>query len=181
MSSGAATEDLRNRYGLRCGYCGVHEYEVGARLEVDHYHPRSVGGTHDTDNLVYCCTFCNRVKADFWPTEEQLQAGQFLLHPLHDDLTAHIREEDDGLLVGLTRTGTFHIERLQLNRAPLVALRQRRGEQRREHADLTHVEERLTQLVRQLAEVEREGRSALGPLARHLESLLSFLHRPGRG
>ena len=37
MSSRAAMEEVRNRYGLRCGYCGVHEYEVGARLEVDHY------------------------------------------------------------------------------------------------------------------------------------------------
>ena len=37
MSSSAAMEEVRNRYGLRCGYCGVHEYEVGARLEVDHY------------------------------------------------------------------------------------------------------------------------------------------------
>ncbi|PJB64502.1 MAG: hypothetical protein CO095_14865, partial [Armatimonadetes bacterium CG_4_9_14_3_um_filter_58_7] len=138
------------------------------------------GGTDDTNNLVYCCTFCNRVKSDFWPTEEQLQAGDLLLHPLHDDLTAHLRKEEDGLLVGLTGTGTFHIERLRLNRAPLVALRQRRGERRRQHADLTHVEERLTLLVRQLAEVEREGRSSLEPLAGYLQSLLSFLHRPGR-
>ena len=36
---------LRERYQFRCGYCGVHENEVGAELTVDHFQPRSSGGT----------------------------------------------------------------------------------------------------------------------------------------
>lgn len=57
---------VRLRYAMRCGYCGVHEREVGAELAIDHFRPRSAGGTDDLDNLVYCCPACNRNKGDFW-------------------------------------------------------------------------------------------------------------------
>jgi hypothetical protein len=29
---------LRQRYGFRCGYCGVRETDAGARLTLDHFH-----------------------------------------------------------------------------------------------------------------------------------------------
>jgi hypothetical protein len=32
---------VRERYGARCGYCGVHENEAGSELEIDHFQPRS--------------------------------------------------------------------------------------------------------------------------------------------
>ncbi len=117
---------LRERFSFRCGYCGVHEHQVGAELTMDHFQPRSRGGTDEPDNLVYCCHACNEFKGDYW----QRDAARRLLHPLLDNLAEHLAMADGGTLRGLTETGTFHIQRLRLNRAPLVArrLRQRRRE-----------------------------------------------------
>ena len=56
---------VRAAYDSRCGYCTVHESEAGTELEIDHFQPRSAGGSDDLDNLVYCCTACNRLKGDF--------------------------------------------------------------------------------------------------------------------
>ena len=39
-----------------CAYCGE------AANEVDHVHPRVLGGTDDLDNLVACCRRCNSSK-----------------------------------------------------------------------------------------------------------------------
>jgi hypothetical protein len=116
---------LRERYGFRCGYCGVHEHQIGAELTVDHFQPRSRGGTGDAGNLVYCCHACNEFKGDYWRPD----AARRLLHPLLDDLDAHVSAEADGSVRGLTETGDFHIQRLHLNRPALIARRRRRRRQ----------------------------------------------------
>jgi hypothetical protein len=112
---------LRERYHFRCGYCGVHETDVGAQLTVDHFQPRARGGTNAIGNLVYCCHACNEFKGDYWNPDSPRR----LLHPLHDDPAEHLALSDDGSLCNLTETGTFHIQRLQLNRPALVARRAR--------------------------------------------------------
>jgi hypothetical protein len=68
---------------------------------------------------VYCCHACNEFKGDHW----QHASPHRILHPLHDDLSASIVEEADGMLRGLTETGTYHIQRLHLNRPQLIAWR----------------------------------------------------------
>lgn len=118
---------VRHSYQHRCGYCDVHEEEAGSLLELDHFQPRSAGGGDEVANLVYCCPTCNRRKGDFWPSSASSGAHR-LLHPQRDDLPAHFYEQIDGRVVALTETGAFHIERLQLNRPPLVALRRTRQE-----------------------------------------------------
>lgn len=50
------------RDGFRCVYCGRTPQD-GARLELDHLHPVSAGGTSDPANLVTACFDCNRSKA----------------------------------------------------------------------------------------------------------------------
>jgi len=114
-------EELRARFEFRCGYCRVSETDIGAILHHDHFHPTSRGGADDAGNWVYCCFACNSFKGAYWP---QSPNELFLLHPLRDDLSSHIREE--GLLVGLSPRGRFHIEMLHLNRAPLVLHRHKR-------------------------------------------------------
>src|SRR5688500_14116368 len=104
-------DELRRRFQYRCGYCGVREGDVGAELTVDHFQPRSRGGTDDADNLVYCCHACNEFKGDFWEPD----SASRLLHPLLDDPAAHLTEAPDGILCALTDTGAFHIDRLRLN------------------------------------------------------------------
>src|SRR4029077_8353096 len=112
-------ESLRQRFQFRCGYCGGSERDVGAPLTVDHFQPRSQGGLHEPENWVYCCHACNEFKGDFW----QPDSPQRLLHPIRDDLTAHMAEGADGARQPLSDTGAFHIEALHLNRPQLVAYR----------------------------------------------------------
>jgi len=151
-------EAIRQRFQFRCGYCGVSESDVGAKLTVDHFQPRSQGGLDDPENLVYCCHACNEFKGRCW----QRNSPHRILHPLRDDLAAHLVEQEDGTLQALSETGTFHIETLHLNRPQLVAYRCER--RRLEAARETHVrlleglqklEEQLKMLTAQLQQIER--------------------------
>ncbi len=117
-------DTIRERFQQACGYCGVNEVAAGGELTLDHYQPQSAGGSDALDNLVYACIRCNQYKGDYWPTEEDLAQGRRVLHPLLDDVSAHLAEnEDAGLLRGLTPTGLFHIALLRLNRPQLIAHR----------------------------------------------------------
>lgn len=117
-------EHVRQRFGRRCAYCGVHETDVGSELEIEHFHPQSKGGSDELDNLVYCCSACNRFKASYWPTSDTPLYLQ-PLNPLNDDLREHIELLDDGRLVGTTRRGRFHIDLIHLNRSQLVDSRRK--------------------------------------------------------
>lgn len=160
MTEEERREAVRRAYDYRCGYCGVHEQEAGSELEIDHFQPRSAGGGDDLDNLVYCCPTCNRLKGDFWPAGDPSATHRRLLHPKRDDLATHLREEANGRLTALTEIGAFHINRLRLNRPPLIALRRARREStrlRRELAEMrkerAHLQERIAALERELVEV----------------------------
>lgn len=161
---------LRHRYAEHCGYCTVHESEAGSELEVDHFQPRSAGGLDELDNLIYCCPACNRLKGDFWPATDPYTAIRRLLHPGRDDLREHLREEADGRLIALTETGTFHLERLRLNRPPLVALRLSRREVARLREDLADARLEQAGLNSRLAVLERELQSILSQIGRLLKS-----------
>ncbi len=110
---------VRIRYNFCCGYCGVSETNIGAKMTVDHFLPRSLGGDDSFDNLVYCCHACNEFKGEYWQTEPDLR----LLHPPFDDLIEHYQEQKDGIILALTERGANHIRRLRLNRPELIAFR----------------------------------------------------------
>jgi 5-methylcytosine-specific restriction endonuclease McrA len=78
-------QTLRTRYVFRCGYCGIREVDAGAELTVDHFQPRSQGGSDLLDNLVYCCPACNEYKGGYW----QPNSPRRILHPLRDSLAEH--------------------------------------------------------------------------------------------
>jgi hypothetical protein len=52
-------------------------------------------------NLVYACHACNMYKSATW--NPQVPA---VLHPLHTDMTLHIRYLPEGTVQGLLRKGT---------------------------------------------------------------------------
>ncbi len=123
-------ETIRQRYHYRCGYCGVSETDSGGELTVDHFVPLSAGGENNDENLVYSCIRCNQYKAAYFPDPDAQAIGNYLLHPLRDDLTAHIQANPlTGSMQALTQTGTFHIALLQLNRPALIAHRRRENYQ----------------------------------------------------
>ena len=114
-------EKIRKRYQFACGYCGVTETSTGGLLTLDHYKPRSRGGDDSEDNLIYACFKCNQFKWGFWPDVEQLTHQYRVLHPLLDDLSQHLVEnQQTGLIEPITETGKFHILLLKLNRPQLI-------------------------------------------------------------
>lgn len=150
---------IRLAYYYRCAYCGVSEIDVGAELTVDHFQPVSRGGTDDLSNWVYACHPCNEFKGDCWNPD----GVERVLHPIRENLAEHFYEADDATLVGCTATGCFHIDKLRLNRTPLLLHRRER---------------RLLELERQEA---RDLLSRLEELELHIEALTEQLEDLRRG
>ena len=130
---------VRLAFDAQCGYCGVSEIDVGARLTVDHFRPVAHGGTDDFDNLVYCCSMCNTFKSDYFDTDPD----RALLHPKRDNVTIHYVESIAHVLVALTERGREHIAVLHLNRLELVSRRQRNHRERARDAVLRDLTERF--------------------------------------
>ena len=47
---------------FKCIYCGRTSYKDGVKLELEHIHPKSKGGTNEHSNIVTACNDCNRGK-----------------------------------------------------------------------------------------------------------------------
>jgi hypothetical protein len=88
--------------------------------------------------------------------------------PKRDDLSVHVREEGNGGLTALTEMGAFHIERLRLNRPPLVALRRARQKMAQLQRQLTAAQEERIRLQERIAALERELEEVLIQLSRLL-------------
>lgn len=78
-----------------------------------------------------------------------------LLHPLRDSTDGHWREEQ-GRLIGLTNRGQFHIERLHLNRTPLIAHRLDRARRRAVETEIETMRELLRLEKERSARLESE-------------------------
>lgn len=127
--------EVRRRADFSCEFCGISETDVGGELTVDHFQPLSKGGDDGIDNLVYCCPRCNQYKLDFWQASKDEPQ---LWNPRTEPASAHFIELEDGTLFPLTRVGAFSIQRLRLNRPPLVAHRLRRSQANEAERLLTH-------------------------------------------
>jgi len=160
-------DQVRARWGARCGYCGVSEEDAGGDLTVDHYVPVVAGGDDSDENLVYACFRCNLFKGDFRPTPADRALGHIVLHPLRDDVSKHVRlEEATGQVQPLTETGRFHIAILHLNRAALVAFRLRR---------------RFHELLLERRELVEAEISELRVIIKAQEKYIAHLKRLGQG
>lgn len=143
---------VRKRENYCCGYCGVHEDDAGSRLTIDHYCPRSKGGSDDHTNLVYCCAACNSFKGEQWSDNPTIER---ILHPQDANISVHLAENPNHILIGLTDTGQFHIRQLHLNRPELVAYREKRGKEVKLSQLIQEQERKIAQLsnlVRSLAQ-----------------------------
>ncbi|MCI0559442.1 MAG: HNH endonuclease [Nitrososphaera sp.] len=139
-------EQVRQRANYACEFCGVAEIDTGGQLTIDHFQPKTKGGSDELDNLIYCCQRCNQYKLDYWP----LQPDELLLwNPRQEKALQHFLELDDGSLLPLTPIATFTIRRLRLNRSPLIAYRLRKR-QRLEELRLLNRYQSLIELLEQL-------------------------------
>ncbi|MFN7944816.1 MAG: HNH endonuclease [Blastocatellia bacterium] len=118
--SAQTRNQVRQRAGFACEYCGVSETDVGSELTIDHFQPQSKGGDDRLENLIYCCTRCNEYKGSYWP--EQLDE-QTLWNPRNEPASLHFVADENGTLNPLTSTGALTIRLLHLNRQPLIDYR----------------------------------------------------------
>jgi len=139
-------EQVRSRANFACEFCGISETDTGAELTIDHFCPSSKGGDDSLDNLLYCCVRCNKYKLDYWPDHP---GEPTLWNPRLEPASAHFVELDDGTLHPLTETGSFTLQRLRLNRPPLVEHRLQKRKKKEEQKLLERYRA-LTQLLEQL-------------------------------
>lgn len=66
----------------RCTFCGK-VLQLG-NMSVDHYYPRSKGGTYDVFNLVASCKRCNRWKKNRIPEDWEQRLIQLLEQAVKD-------------------------------------------------------------------------------------------------
>jgi hypothetical protein len=147
--SAVLREQVRQRAGCACEFCGVSEVDVGGLLTLDHFWPRSKGGPDTLENLLYACMGCNQFKQDYWPSTSE---SPRLWNPRVESSGRHWVELEDGLLAALTPQGEFTIRRLRLNRVQLVGARQRR----RQQVDVMRLLQRYQEIVSLQAQVNQQ-------------------------
>jgi hypothetical protein len=85
---------LRLEFGHQCVYCRLPDGMKGQdAFGVDHYRPKSLFPDLGTvySNLFYACNCCNRRKGKFWPTIDQMRAGEFIPNPCDHVMFDHLR------------------------------------------------------------------------------------------
>lgn len=152
---------VRKRANFRCEYCDVSEQDTVGELTIDHYHPQAYGGNDDLDNLIYCCQRCNQYKSDYWPRTSTAPA---LWNPRRESFETHFVLLADGSLYPKTPIGVFTLQRLRLNRPPLIGHRLRQqshNEETRLLSQLRDIIFVLQQLQQQQASLLEQQRSLL--------------------
>ncbi len=164
--------EVRSRAKYGCEYCGVSEIDAGGELSIDHFQPVSRDGSDELDNLVYCCVRCNQYKHAYWP--ESAGAAP-IWNPRHEPAETHFVELEDGQLLALTEVGEFTLNRLRLNRGPLVSYRLMKRRQDRQRGLLNQYQA-LAQSLEQLhAQLDRLVHEQQSLLAEQNELLRRFL------
>ena len=170
-------DQVRQRAGFACEFCGISETDAGGLLTIDHFQPQTQGGGDSLENLIYCCPRCNQYKLDYWPDgpgEPQLW------NPRRESAAQHFVLLNDGMLHPLTATGAFTLRRLRLNRSPLVAHRLRRLQAAEEMRLLT----RCRAVIRLLEELLLQQGSLMEEqqkLLREQRELLELILRRSEG
>ena len=109
---------LQVEFQRTCVYCRrIDSLLLYDSFGVDHYKPKRKFPALENiySNLFYACNACNRRKGDFWPNREQLKAKLFVPNCCDHSMAYHMRVEPDSIVKGLTPTGSFTVELLQLN------------------------------------------------------------------
>lgn len=114
---------LLEEFDHQCAYC---DSTLEARRgHVDNFYPKSLfpEKAFQWSNLILACPVCSIAQGAEFPVSED--GTPLLLYPGFDNPNDHIKELDDGQLVGLTNKGNTTINLLDLNRPTLVESRKR--------------------------------------------------------
>lgn len=163
-------EQVRLRADFACEFCGVRENDAAGLLTIDHFQPKSAGGEDDLENLLYCCMRCNLYKSDYWPAAPD---SPVLWNPRLELAAEHFIELDDGILHPLSTTGVFTLQRLRLNRPPLIAYRLNKSRQ----AEFTRLLEQYQDALRLLDLMQKKLADLAGEQQKLLKEQRDLLKR----
>lgn len=85
---------LKDEFGSQCVYCRLPDGMKGQdSFGVDHYAPQKRFPALKTvySNLFYACNCCNSRKGEFWPTNAQWKAKEFIPNPCNHIMFEHLR------------------------------------------------------------------------------------------
>jgi len=121
---------VRDRAGVRCQYCLMHQGLQGATFHVEHIIPRAKGGLSVLTNLALACPSCNLCKADRTQAIDPASGALVqLFHPVQEAWMDHFRCAGYGI-EGLTPPGRATVAALDMNhprRCRIRAAEQRFG------------------------------------------------------
>lgn len=108
---------VEERAEHRREYCHAPQSAINARFHVEHFTPRSRGGTDDLDNLNYSCVTCNLAKGIAIDRLDPATGEHVPLFNLRtDQWHAHFEWAADGVtLIGKTPVGIATVSALKMN------------------------------------------------------------------
>jgi hypothetical protein len=115
--SPATRKQVRARASYLCEYCHALEEASAAQFEIDHIHPRSLGGSNDLENLALACQRCNAYRYNFTQGfDSELKTFVSIFNPRQQKWSVHFSWTTDGLrILGTTSIGRATCQRLDLN------------------------------------------------------------------
>jgi hypothetical protein len=129
MSRPRPTSQQKNAVAVRAGFCCEYCWSQlrfsPDPFSVEHIIPRVAGGTDELDNLALSCQGCNGFKHVSTVAVDPGTGREVLLfNPRQHHWGEHFAWSDDyAHILGLTPIGRATVEKLQLNREGVVALR----------------------------------------------------------
>ena len=102
---------LDEDFNHHCGYTHCIDKWLGGprTFQIDHFKPHSKFPVlkNEYSNLVYCCSYVNRLKSD--------DDDSRYLDPCDEDYNQHFGRISDGTIFGKTDSGKFMTQKLSLN------------------------------------------------------------------
>ncbi len=110
-------EFVRQRARQRCEYCLNPQALIPFGLELEHHHPRSLGGKTNKRNLCLACRECNSHKAAIVQAIDALTGKMTkLFNPRKQNWHEHFEFSEDGTkIIGITACGRVTVKRLHMN------------------------------------------------------------------
>ena len=114
------------RAAHRCEYCRAPERVFNFPFEVEHIHPRALGGDDAPENLALACESCNLYKSDAIDDQDAITGDRVpLFHPREQHWIDHFQfNAETAEIEGRTATGRATVARLKLNSAFQIRARQ---------------------------------------------------------
>ena len=107
----------------RCGYCLSQQRYTMSKLEIEHIHPKHLGGTDDEENLWLSCGLCNRYKrVQIEGFDEETGSFAKLFNPRTQNWSEHFAW-NDAEIIGLTAIGRATVKVLKMNNEIAVEVR----------------------------------------------------------